>query len=254
MKTLFFSVLAALFLQLFPQTSFGQLNPGFMGKKLFAEVGTSIGFTSRADESNGSGFYQPPTLFAPRLDVDIYYTIGRSVVARLGWSHLYFNVGTTHNIAPLKGSFFEELHGSIYAVYVNDVHIGLEFCLNKRKGYIAPLGSYIGLGLRHAMTNRVLTNGTPGITRYAVTTAQNPFSMTGIDLSYRYRTVIANRFVLSFGIGSTLFSYLINPFFKEEFIVDDFRDRNNYKTLVSRSINTRYLITANISFGVFLTR
>ncbi len=231
-----------------------QVNPGFMGRKFFLEVGTTIGPRANAVDFNSFnvGSQRPPLM--PRLNVDLAYTLGRQVVGRLGWSHLYFDVLTATDVTPSGGGITIS-NEATHAVYANDIHFAFDFYFSSKYGSIAPIGAYFSMGARVVHTDRILIDGTTGITRYPKFTAKQPQLSFGLDAAYGYRMVIANRFLLSLGISGTLFPQHL---FTSN--IDSYDPNTGdlipveYRQLVGKGLTQRYSVGGYLSVGVFLTR
>jgi hypothetical protein len=116
------------------------------------------------------------------------------------------------------------------------------------------MGAYFSLGLRLVHTHRILTAGTPGVTRYEVMKQREPYLVPGIDVQYGYRAVIGNRFLLSVGVCSMMFpSHLLSS--PDSVLVSSTEnDYSNYRMLLREALTRRYLIGAYLNIGVFLTR
>lgn len=251
---MFYKISFALFLSLLLTESKAQLNPGYMGRKAFIEIGTMMGASSAIDFTTQSDFYKRPFLLAANINADINYTIGRSIVAKLGSSYLNFNVGTQHTFFLPNSSGDRDYHDAVYKVHANDLHLGFDFYFKNRQGTIAPMGTYAGLGLRILGTTRTLLEGTPGLETYKIATIQDPYTTVGLMLSLGYRTIIAHRFLFAISLSSTIFyddsNYVGKYYVDRQYETE--RDLNNYIAATKVSLHTRYRLGLSISFGVFL--
>lgn len=232
-----------------------QVNPGYLGRKLFVEVGTILQPSVHADATNKlKGVYQAPFPLAIGWNAAINYTIGRAVVFKAGWSHLNFDVGSSHQLNNQDNYIDREYHDAIYRVYAHDIHFGFDFYLTKRRGNLAPLGTYIGLGTKFLGTHRQLLAGTEGIKEYIIPTSQYPFIRVGLYAALGYRAVIGERFLIAVALSSCIFP---QNYQRRDFVTyhrGEERDYNNYLDVVEYAVSTRYGLSLQLGLGVFLTR
>ncbi|MGH1338145.1 MAG: hypothetical protein ACRBFS_18630 [Aureispira sp.] len=251
--TIFYKILwTVLWWQLLAVTCEAQLNPGYMGRKAFVEIGTTVGRSSAFNTASKSDLYQRPFALAASFNADINYTIGRSIVAKLGWSQINFDVGSRHELNEADRYLFKEYHEAVYRVHANDLHFGFDFHFKNRAGTIAPMGTYCGLGLRILGTQRQLLVGTPGMDAYKITTMQDPYTTIGIMMTLGYRTIITDRFLFSICFSSTVFPENYNSNYQIDRQSSEERDLSDYISLTKQSISARYGLGLSISFGVFL--
>jgi|GEM_PF-1990585 len=242
--------------------------PGYQGKRFFIEIGGSffpnLGFPTAQNKGPRSfpfGAHTGDITFHDRYHLSFHYIIGRKATFKAAYNYQVaglFDEITTESITQ-NGIDYHDL---FYQLHMHDINLGFNL-YNKKRSSLAPLGFYWDLGLRLIFINGVLrdqrveyadnradNNPDPD---FLAPVPTNTFTFAlGITGIWGYRTVIADRVTLTFGIETTIFpQYLLlaapNPLTGGSFI-----QASGHTTRVIQNVQDRYLTNIHIGVGALI--
>lgn len=236
------------FLFLYNNSLQAQLVPGYMGKRHFLEVSGILGlnhFNARQAfmTKNAVNGTNSTTAFplAVRPDITYNYVLSRKTIIRLGYTYSPFKISTSsYNSDPSLA------YGADYQIYSNDFSIGFDFYpIKKRPQFLAPFGKYLRLGL-----HVVNTLGTPTnvfVENYGYANESISFTTVGVEIGTGYRTIIGDRFILSFNVQAILFPATTPVGNARLFYYSD-----RYHEQLAVALQERYVLGARLAIGVLL--
>lgn len=252
--------------------------PGYQGKRFFIELGGTFFFNLNSPTAQNKGPHSFPFgshtghfTIKDRYSVALHYVIGRKKTFKLAYNYQIsglYTTATTRSLFQQTNSNLQDYHDLFYQLHSHDVNIGFNL-YGKSAANLAPLGFYWDLGLRFVFVNGVLrdqrvkyADNRPDNTPYPdqlLALTHEPFTfMVGITAIWGYRTVIADRITLNFGLDMTLFpQYLLVAAPGGISPLSILGSSNNeklpeYHKGVIRSIQERYSLGIHIGIGTLI--
>lgn len=245
--------------------------PGYQGKRFFAELGGSfffnMGFPTALNKGPASfpfGAHTGHFTIKDRYSLSLHYVLSRKATFKLAYNHQAGGLLTQTTTQSLHSSGIDQ-HDLFYQLYMHDVNLGFNL-YGSRNSNIAPLGFYWDLGLRLVFIDGVVADqrveyADNRVDNRPYTDQLNPipdeplFFMLGIAAGWGYRTVIADRLILNFGIDATIFLQypvaivgLPSPFGGPS----AGSELTSYQKSVIQSTQDRYLFSFHVGIGVLI--
>jgi len=241
--------------------------PGYQGKRFFIELGTSFFFNLGAPTAQNKGpksfpFDQHTGHFTmkDRYSLSIHYIIGRKSTFKFAYNYQVSGLNSSTRTPSLFNTGFDE-HNLFYQLHMHDLNLGFNLYGRKSNANLAPIGFYWDLGLRFVFVDGVLRDqrvtyadnrqdNFPHAEQLAPITDDTFMFMLGITGMWGYRTVIADRLILNFGLEVTLFpQYPIGligiPGGGGSILTD-------YQKGVVMNVQDRYLLSLHVGVGALL--
>lgn len=216
-------IILLLFIAIFTINNLQAQVPGYQGKRFFAEIGGSFfpNFGSLTAQNKGGnsfpfGANTGDFIMKDRYSLSLHYVIGRLSTFKIAYNYQVAGAYSTATTASILQSGGIDEHDLFYQLHLHDVNLGFNLYGKRRNSNLAPMGFYWDLGIRLIFIANVLRDqrvkyadnrydNTP-IAEQLNPLPEEPFTfMFGITAMWGYRTVIANRLILNFGIETTLF-------------------------------------------------
>jgi hypothetical protein len=242
--------------------------PGYQGKRFFIELGTSLFFNLGAPIAQNKGPQSFPFnahtghfTIKDRYSLSIHYIIGRKSTFKLAYNYQVSGLNTSTKTPSLFNNGFDE-HDLFYQLHMNDLNLGVNLYGRKSNSNLAPIGFYWDLGLRFLFVDGVLRDqrvtyadnrqdNYPNPEELAPLTENTFMFMLGITAMWGYRTVIADRLILNFGIEFTFFpQYPIG--LGVPGLPGGVSALTDYQRGVVRNAQDRYLLSLHIGVGALL--
>lgn len=274
MKHFLFFVTIALFFLSSIQTQ-AQV-PGYQGKRFFVELGGSfffnLGFPTAQNKGPNSFPFAEHTghfTLKDRYKLAVHYVFSRKNTIKLAYNYQVSGLNT-FAFTPSLFQASQDYHNLFYQLHAHDVNVGINL-YGKSNANLAPLGFYWDLGLRFVFVQGVLRDQR---VEYADNRADNrPYPdqvaplrhetftfLFGLTAMWGYRTVIADRITLSFGIETTLFPQYLFVASPVGGLPNPFNIGGNsngdeippYQIQTIRNLQDRYLFGIHVSIGALL--
>lgn len=244
--------------------------PGYQGKRFFAEIGGSFfpNFGSLTAQNKGAnsfpfGANTGQFIMKDRYSLSLHYVIGRLTTFKIAYN---YQVAGNYATATTRSLIMSGLdyHDLFYQLHFHDVNLGFNLYGKRRSSNLAPMGFYWDLGVRLIFTQGVLRDqrvtyadnrpdNTPIAEQLNPLPDESFTFLFGITGMWGYRTVIADRLILNFGIETTLFAQY--PLAMVGFPLA----RNNpsetlssYQKGVIKTAQDRYLLSIHIGIGALI--
>ncbi len=241
-------LLLVLLLPLLSSTVEAQVIPGYMGRRLFLEAGTTLG-------GLGDGDDLAIFPFSASLDASIHYVFKRSMSVKAGYSYAsLYNDRVGNQVLYYRPTRYAD-YSVDYTTILHDVHLGIDFYLYPKQKF-APHNWFIGLGIRGVYNVSSAQSEVGALPDFPSLVAPPSFFFVGVEFSYGYRAVIADRFLLSFNAQHAVFPTAFGHTGSSTLVytTPDYQNTNTYASTIKSTINKRYSIMLRLSLGVFLTR
>ncbi|MDC0230801.1 hypothetical protein OAK19_02455 [Aureispira] len=243
--------------------------PGYQGKKFFIEVGGSFFpnfFYPTAQNKGAQSFpFEEHTghfTIKDRYSLSLHYIIGRKSTFKLAYN--YQVSGLLHYASTPGLVFGTDYHSLFYQLHMHDVNLGFNL-YGKKNINLAPNGFYWDLGIRIVYIDGVLRDqrvdyadnrpdNTPYPDQVAPLKEESPMFMFGITGMWGYRTVIADRMTLTFGIETTFFpQYTLNLFpLPIPFMQSPGNTLSDFQIRTLMNVQDRYLLSLHIGIGILI--
>lgn len=243
--------------------------PGYQGKKFFIELGgfffPNLAFPTAQNKGAQSfpfGYHTGHFTMKDRYSLSLHYIIGRKSTFKLAYN--YQVSGLLHYASTPGLVFGTDRHSLFYQLHMHDVNLGFNL-YGKKNTNLSPIGFYWDLGIRMVFVDGVLRDqrvdyadnrqdNTPYPDQVAPLNEETFMFMFGITGMWGYRTVIADRMTLTFGIETTIFpQYPLNLFpFIIPFVSSTGTSLTSFQRSTIMSVQDRYLLSLHIGIGVLI--
>lgn len=280
-----------LFLCLFcAQSAFSQV-PGYQGKRLFAEIGTSLWYNVTNPRANNQGFERFPDgkmekwkfTLQEHYFLSLSYVLSRKIAFSVEYEYSNTGLHVRESIelfGPMDFGVFTQSrvlygqfdkHHLFYNLYTHKTNFSFSHYFSS-PGNLAPLGWHMKWGLDLVLAKGVLMDQkviyghdldfndnkpSEAFTNPTGINSDRIIPMFGLHFGVGYRTIIANRLVLYGAVQTTVFSQIFNSNrskISRAGAEERYEDRNdlNYLNRVYQRVQSHYYLNLVVGIGVLL--
>ncbi len=236
--------------------------PGFQGKRFFIEVGGSFfpnlfypTAQNKGNQTFPDGQRSGDFTMKDRYELSFFYVTGRGSIFKAAYNYQVSGLDS-YAFTPSLVSGIDR-HDLFYQLHMHDINLGFNLYRDKTTN-LAPLGFFFDWGIRFVFVDGVLrdqkvdyadnrSDHTPYADQLAPLNINSFVFMFGLTGKWGYRTVIADRVTLTFGIESTFF-----PQFAGVYLSFFNTNSSNFQTAAILNAQDRYLLSLHIGVGALI--